>query len=289
VTRYFGKVEDAQRLLPRERAPVTGRRVPKVRSKRAHDVPTARFAGLPIPVAAVVGGVVAALVVAGIVVAVSTSGGSSTAAVSTTTTTATTASVIAPPVATVPVATVPEPTTSAATSTTTTQAVAVVSSIHLTSIAVTTAVDITPADPASSSTFNGPLPQFNFGIDCTAAGCDFSLRTFAPGTVTDEGLTTIPAVAGRFVSTSTTSVACTGSQGSRLVRRISNVLDLTLAGSQIVNGITVPQQIGGTLTVVTPEAGYVPHVGDVVAQGAEIGCAGQTLVFTVAGDLAPAG
>jgi hypothetical protein len=84
-------------------------------------------------------------------------------------------------------------------------------------------------------------------------------------------------------------VACHGSKGSRFVRNISSTIDLTLSGSQTVNGIAVPQQINGILTTVFPEAGYVPHVGDVVAQGAETGCVGLTHVFTVAGDLAPAG
>ncbi len=51
----------------------------------------------------------------------------------------------------------------------------------------------------------------------------------------------------------------------------------------------MPLQIGGTLTNFIPEAGYVPHVGDVVDQGAETGCVGQTLVFNVAGDLDPTG
>jgi hypothetical protein len=127
---------------------------------------------------------------------------------------------------------------------------------------------------------------FNFAIDCTAAGCDFSMRAFAPGTVTDEGLTTVPATAGRFVITSTRAATCTTSSGNQLSRDVSNVIDLTLSGSQVVNGVSVPQQIAGTLTTVTPDAGYVPKVGDVVDDGAEVGCAGQTLVFDVAGTLA---
>ena len=290
MTQYFRKVQDPQRLLQRERAPVTGRRVPKVRSKHAHDAPAARFAGMSVRLATVVGVVIAALVLTGVVVlAVSRHGGSATVAPSTTTAVAVPIASDVP--ASNPADVVESVVTTAAT---TTQAVsttilAVVTAIHLTSVAATTSVDITPADPGASASFNGPLPAFNFGIDCTTDGCTFSLRTFAPGTVTDEGLTTIPAVAGRFLSTSTTSVPCTGSNGSRFARNISRVIDLTLSGSQIVNGITVPQQIGGTLTVVTPEAGYVPHVGDVVDQRAERGCSGQTLVFTVVGALSPTG
>lgn len=290
MTRYFRQVQDPQRLLQRERAPVTGRRVPKVRSKHDGETATARFARMSVPVAAVVGGVVAVLVVIGVVVAVSTRRDSGTA-------TAPTTNPVAVPIASdVPVSNNPdvtEPVVTAAATTTTelvsTTIVAAVTSIHLTSVAATTSVDAIPADPLGSATFTGPMPTYNFGIDCTVDGCTFSLRTFAPGTVTDAGLTTISAVAGRFASTSTKSVACHGSNGSRFVRNTSNTIDLTLSGSQTVNGIAVPQQINGTLTIVLPEAGNVPHVGDVVDQGAETGCAGQTLVFTVAGDLAPAG
>ncbi|MCU1359650.1 MAG: hypothetical protein JWN99_939 [Ilumatobacteraceae bacterium] len=240
---------------------------------------------MSLPTAAVVGGVVAALVITGGVVAMSRGGDSGTAVAPTT-------NPVAAPLATdapvPPSADVIEPVITVAATTTelvATTVPAVVTSIHLTSVAAATSVDIVPVDPGSSSTYSGPLPAFNIGIDCTADGCNFSLRTFAPGTVTDEGLTTIPAVAGRFVSTSTTSVPCTGSNGTRFARNISSVIDLTLSGSQTVNGIAVPQQIGGTLTTITPEAGYVPHVGDVVDPGAERGCVGQTVIFTVAGDL----
>lgn len=285
MTQYFRKVKDPQRLLQRERAPVTGRRVPKSRSKRGQDAATARFARVSIPIAAVVGGLIAALVVIGVVVAVSTNSDSGTASEPP----ATPITVPEAPVSNPPDVTAPVVPAAATTELVSTTIVTAVTSIRLTSVAAATSVDIIPADPGASSTFAGPLPAFNFGVDCTVDGCTFSLRTFAPGTVTDEGLTTIPAIAGRFVSMSTKAAPCTGSNGTRFVRDITNTIDLTLSGSQTVNAIAVPQQIGGTLTTFIPEAGYVPHVGDVVAQGAETGCAGQTLVFTVAGDLAPAG
>ena len=63
------------------------------------------------------------------------------------------------------------------------------------------------------------------------------------------------------------------------------MIDLTLSGTQLVNDVSVPLQIAGTLTTVTPDAGYVPKVGDVVDEGAEVGCAGRTLIFDVAGTL----
>jgi hypothetical protein len=132
------------------------------------------------------------------------------------------------------------------------------------------------------------LPVFNFALDCTSGSCAFSMRAFAPGTVTDDGLTTVPATAGRFFITSTRASPCTTSSGNQLSRDVSTVIDLTLSGSQVVNGVSVPQQIVGTLTTVTPDAGYVPKVGQVVDEGAEVGCAGQTLIFDVAGALAPA-
>lgn len=294
MTRYFRQVQDPQRLLQRERAPVTGRRVPKVRSKHADDAVTARFARLPVPLAAVVGGLIAVLAVIGVVVAVSRGSDAGTAIAPTTNPVVLPIASDVPasnhPDVTAPVATAPVATASAATTgLVSTTIVAAITSIHLTSAAVTTSVDDIPADPLSSATFTGALPTYHFGIDCTADGCTFSLRTFAPGTVTVAGLTTISAVAGRFLSTSTRSVPCTGSKGTRFVRTISNTIDLTLSGSQTVNGIAVPQQINGTLTTVVPDTGYVPHVGDVVDQGAETGCVGQTLIFTVAGNLAPAG
>lgn len=111
------------------------------------------------------------------------------------------------------------------------------------------------------------------------------MRAFSPGTVTDEGLTTVPATAGRFFITSTRASTCTTDSGNQLSRDVSNVVDLTLSGSQVVNGLAVPQQIVGTLTTVTPDAGHVPKVGEVVDEGADVGCAGQTLIFDVAGDL----
>ena len=210
MTQYFRKVKDPQRLLQRERAPVTGRRVPKSRSKRGQDAAKARFGRVSVPMAAVVGALIAALVLIGAVVAVSTNSDSGTANEPTTNPVAVPVvpevSVPSTPEATAPI--VPAASTTEFVSTT---VVAAVASIRLTSVAATTSVDIIPADPATSSTFDGPLPAFNFGIDCTVAGCTFSLRTFAPGTVTDEGLTSIAAVGGRFVSMSTRASPCTGS------------------------------------------------------------------------------
>jgi hypothetical protein len=49
--------------------------------------------------------------------------------------------------------------------------------------------------------------------------------------------------------------------------------------------VSVPQQIVGALTTATPDAGFVPKVGEVVDEGADVGCAGQTLIFDVVGDL----
>lgn len=290
MTRYFRKVEDPQRLLARERAPVTGRRVPKVRSKRSDGSQASGAAGSGFPVAAIVGAVaVAVLVAGGVVVAVSRGGGSNDAATPTSA-----ATTIAAPIATVANSATPttQPSTTVEPSTTVgvTSTIAVVdASIRLTSAAATTTVSATSADPGGQATYSGPLPVFNFTFDCTTAGCGFSLRAFSPGSVNEHGLTTIPATGGRIVSTTTSSATCTSSNGNQLSRNVSNVIDLTLSGSQVVNGISVPQQIGGTLTSITPEAGYVPHVGDVVDQGADIGCAGQTLVFTVAGTLQPSG
>ena len=81
MTRYFRKVADPQRLLARERAPVTGRRVPKVRSKRdqATQASTAATAGVPFA-AVVAGAVVAVLVAAGVVTAIAMSSGGDDAA-----------------------------------------------------------------------------------------------------------------------------------------------------------------------------------------------------------------
>ena len=291
MSEYFSKVRDPQGLLQRERAAVTGRRVPKSRSKRSDDTSGPRLRRFSVPTAAIVGGIVAALVViGGVVFAMSRGGDDSGAAVDSTTPVtvliAPDVSLLQPVDSTAPVVTTAVSTTTTELVTTTTT-VPGVTTIHLTSLAAATSGDVIPVDPGATATFNGPLPAFRMGVDCTVDGCAFSLRTFAPGTVNDAGLTTIPAVAGRFVSTSSKSVSCTGSNGTRFTRKISSTIDLSLTGSQTVNGVVVPTQIGGTLTSVFPEAGYVPHVGDVVDQGAETGCAGQTIILTVAGDLAP--
>ncbi len=291
MTRYFRKVADPQRLLARERAPVTGRRVPKVRSKRdqATQASTAATAGVPFA-AVVAGAVVAVLVAAGVVTAIAmSSGGDDAAGQATVTVTKS-----APPAATASPATSPITADSATSTALPSTTVGVTSTtsvvgpvVRLISAAAATGATVIPTDPAASATYSGPLPVFNFAIDCAPDGCNFSMRTFAPGTVTDQGLTTVPATAGRFVITSTRVATCTTSGGNQLSRDVSSVVDLTLSGSQLVNGVSVPQQISGTLTTVTPDAGYVPKVGDVVDQGAEVGCAGQTLVFDVAGALTP--
>lgn len=290
MTRYFRKVIDPQRLLARERAPVTGRRVPKERSKRSQETQASTGVSAGVPVAAVVAGAaVAVLAVVGVVAAIATSSGSDDAAGPTTASvtepapTGTAAFPIASPITADVVTSTDQPATTVGTTSTTT---AVGPVVRLVSAAAATAATIIPTDPATSATYSGPLPVFNFAIDCVADGCNFSMRAFAPGTVTDEGLTTVPATAGRFVITSTRAATCTTSSGSQLSRDVSSVIDLTLSGSQLVNGVPVPQQIAGTLTTVTPDAGYVPKVGDVVDEGAEVGCAGQTLVFDVAGTLA---
>lgn len=290
MTRYFRGVTDPQRLLARERAPVTGRRVPKMRSKRnqAAQVPTAATAGLPVA-AVVVGAVIALLAVAGVVAAIATSSGSDEKAgpASVTVTepapTATAASPIASPGTTDAATSTEQPGTTVGITSTTSVVGPVV---RLVSAAAATAATVIPTDPAATADYEGPLPVFNFAIDCTTDGCAFSMRAFAPGTVTDEGLTTVPATAGRFVITSKRAGTCTTSTGNQLSRDVSTVIDLTLSDSQLVNGVSVPLEIAGTLTTVTPDAGYVPKVGDLVDEGAEIGCAGQTLVFDVAGTLA---
>jgi len=229
------------------------------------------------------------LAVSGVVFAIAKSSDShetaapTTLAVAESAATGTAASPIALPVTT-DAATSTDQSSTTAGSTTTTSVVGPI--VRLVSAAAATAATVIPTDPAATANYSGPLPVFNFGIDCTATGCNFSMRAFAPGTVTDEGLTTVPATAGRFVITSTKAASCTTSSGNQLSRDVSNVVDLTLSGSQVVNGVSVPQQIAGTLTTVTPDAGYVPKVGDVVDEGAEVGCAGQTLVFDVAGTLA---
>ncbi len=293
MTQYFRKVRDPQRLLQRERSPLTGRRVPKSRSKRSHGGPARRFAGMSAPVAAAVGGLIAALLVTGVVVAVSSDRNSATATDSSTNPSvvpvASEGPALEPPAVTTAVVPSPViPAVSIAPPVATT-IVPAVTSIRLTSAAAATSAAVTSADPNGSASYLGSLPVFNIGVDCTADGCTFSLRAFAPGTVTPEGLTTIPAVAGRFTYTSTKSSPCTGNSGTQYSRTISDVLDFTLSGSQTVNGITVPQQIDGTLTLVRPEAGYVPHVGEVLQEGAEQGCAGTTTVFTASGDLVPTG
>jgi hypothetical protein len=290
MTHYFRRVADPQRLLARERAPVTGRRVPKVRSKRsqATQASTAATAGVPVA-AAVAGAVVAVLAVVGVVAAIAKSSGSddtagqATVTVTESAATATAASPIASPVTTDAATSTDQPGTTIGITSTTSVVGPVV---RLVSAAAATAATVIPTDPAASANYAGPLPVFNFAIDCTIDGCDFSMRAFAPGTVSDEGLTTVPATAGRFVITSTRAATCTTSSGNQLSRDVSSVIDLTLSGSQLVNGVSVPLQIAGTLTTVTPDAGFVPKVGDVVDEGAEVGCAGQTLVFDVAGTLA---
>jgi len=131
------------------------------------------------------------------------------------------------------------------------------------------------------------LPVFNVAIDCIESGCSFSLRAFAPGTVTEDGSTTIPATAGRFLATSTQADTCTGDQGTQFSRPLTGTIDLAVTGAQLVRGVSVPQRIGGTFTRVIPDAGYVPKVGDVVDEGTEVGCPGQTLIFTVDAPLEP--
>lgn len=294
MTQYFRKVVDPQRLLARERAPVTGRRVPKVRSKRTQATQaTSATASAGVPVAAVVAGaVVAVLAVVGVVAAIAKSSGSDETAGPTTITVpeAAPTAAVASPITTVATTSTNQPgTTVGVTSTRSTTSTTLVIGpvVRLVSAAAATAATIIPTDPAASADFAGPLPVFNFAIDCAANGCNFSMRAFAPGTVSDQGLTTVPATAGRFVITSTRAATCTTSSGGQLSREVSSVIDLTLSGSQVVTGVSVPSQIAGTLTTVIPDAGYVPKVGDAVNEGAEVGCAGQTMVFDVAGALAP--
>ena len=261
-----------------------------MRSKRNEATQASPAVTAGVPIALVVAGIViAVLAVGGVVFAVVNNSGSDSSAGETAGTaaapvpTASAATPIAPPVTAAP-------TTSGGTSTTvgTTSTTSVLSPVvRLVSAAAASAATVIPTDPAATATYSGPLPVFNFGIDCTADGCNFSMRTLAPGTVTDEGLTTVPATAGRFVITSTRASTCTTSSGGQLSRNVSSVIDLTLSGSQLVNGVSVPQQIAGTLTTVIPDAGYVPKVGDVVDNGAETGCPGQTTVFDVAGPLTP--
>ncbi|MEP7046644.1 MAG: hypothetical protein ABI949_08200 [Ilumatobacteraceae bacterium] len=291
MTRYFRRVDDPHRLLARERLPVSGRRVPKVRSKRDLTSPAATASRAGVPVAAMIGGaVIAALVVTGVVVAWSRSSRSGDAVVATTVTTfvpAPTASVAAPikpPNPDVGVTTTLVPATTVQV---TSPLPAIATAIRLTSAAAASAATVIPTDPAATATYSGALPVFNFAIDCTADACNFSMRSFAPGTVTDEGLTTVPASAGRFLITSSVNAPCTTSRGNQLSREVSNVIDLTLSGTQVVNGVSVPQVIAGTLTSVKPDAGYVPKVGAVVDRSAEVGCPGQTLTFDVAGVLVP--
>jgi hypothetical protein len=294
MARYFRRVEDPHRLLARERAPVSGRRVPKVRSKRGESasVPTASIAGVPVAAVAVAA-VVAVLAVGGVVLARSVGSSSGDAVVRTTDVASASTALGADPItstaATSDVTTTLLPTTIAAVTTVpaTPTLPALGPAVRLTSAAAATAATIIPTDPATTSTYSGPLPVFNVALDCTADACSFSMRAFAPGTVTDSGLTSVPATAGRFFITSTAASTCTTSSGNQLSRQVSRVIDLTLSGSQIVNGVSVPQRIAGTATTVTPDAGYVPKVGDVVDDGAEVGCPGQTLIFDVAGELSP--
>ena len=223
MTQYFRKVTDPQRLLARERAPVTGRRVPKVRSKRGEATQTSTVATAGVPVAVVVvGSVLAVLALTGVVFAIAKSPSSDTAASPTRVTgnesapPATAASPMASPLPADVVTSTDQPGTTVALTSTTSVAGPVV---RLIAAAAATGATIIPTDPAASANYTGPLPEFNLVIDCTNDGCSFSMRAFAPGTVTDEGLTTVPATAGRFVITSTNAATCTTSSGNQLSPR----------------------------------------------------------------------
>lgn len=157
--------------------------------------------------------------------------------------------------------------------------------IHLLSTAATTSAEAIPADPGGTATIDGATPVYNIQLDCTSSGCAFVLRSFAPGAVTADGLTSVDAVGGtvRFVSATTQS--CDGQSGGPYTRTITTTTDLSLTGQQTVGGVSVPTDIDGTISTEFPEAGFVPHVGDVVDRGAAIGCSGQTLVFHIHGSL----
>jgi hypothetical protein len=298
VSEYFRDVPDPHRLIAPERAPITGRRVPKHRSKRSQrsSQPSGLHAARPwmltgAAVVAVTGVLIG-------VVAASDDGPSikdsaptaSTQGVSPTTSAVVvvTAATVEPtdPTAAAVESTLPETTvapTTTAPETTTTVAVPLVT--RLVATASATAAEVIPSDPAASAEFSGPLPVFTIPFDCSDSSCVLSIRDFFPGAVTADGLTTAPVVGDTVSVTTTSASTCTGSDGTQYTRQHTSTIDLVLSGVQDVGGIALPAAIAGTLTSMMPDAGYVPRVGDVVDRGAPTGCPGQTLIFTVGGPI----
>ena len=299
MSEYFRDVPDARRLIAPERAPVTGRRVPKQRSKRTQrSSQTGLRAARPwVLTGAAVATVTAALI--GVVVASSDDDSSiksaepssTIAAASGTTDGTAVASVVETVASSVTTSAATEPSavetsvaTTVAPATTITVAEPVVT--RLVASAAATAAEAIATDPAGTASFSGPLPLFTIPFDCTGTSCVLSIRDFFPGAITADGLTTAPVTGDRVTVTTTRLGTCTASDGTQYTREHVDTIDLVLSGVQDVGGVLLPAAVDGTLTLVTPDAGYVPKVGDVVDEGATQGCAGQTLIFTVSGPIA---
>jgi hypothetical protein len=292
MSEYFRKIRKREQLIANERSPVTGRRVSKARSKQQHHAGPRLARGFPrwVPVAAL--STVAAVSTVAIVAAVSggdsSSKNSAAPVVSLAPTASTALTALESSATDVPTTTV-ESTTSAPPTTlpVTTLTAIVPALIRLTSASVATGVSDVAADPGAEATFVGVLPTYNFALQCSETGCNFSLRAFWPGSVTPDGSTLIPAVGGRYQFTSSSVTPCNGSGGTQYSRQVTTTLDLAESNTQVVDGRTVPARLVGSVVTVFPEAGYVPHVPYVNVAGVEIGCAGQTLTFTVDAPLAP--
>jgi hypothetical protein len=293
MAEYFRDVERPEDLVPRERHPRTGRRVPKSRSKGRE---ASRFGALT---GRRLLALVAAVAVAGGAAVVLASRDDSntigTGAADTTTPAATEAADTTPAsstvlptsvVSTLP-ATTAAPTTAPPTTAPVTSLVALVP-LRLRMEPLPAVVQVIPADPGATATYNSAPPEFTFAVDCLNGACTFPLTVNFPGAVTAEGFNFVDAVDGHIDYRSSKVDSCTGSQGTVFSREIVSTTSLTLSGAQQIADQAYPQRLSGTLTTVFPEAGFVPHVGDAFPTGTETGCSGETLIFTVDAPLSPA-
>ena len=155
MTKYFREVRDPQSLLARERAPISGRRVPQHRSKRDQESQSVRLSRrFPRWMLVTAVAAFAALSAAVIVAAVSGDNSSDTTTGTVPETGSQQSSTSAAVSPTVPLS---APSTAAQTTTTVVSTTSPVGGelVRLTSAAAATGVTVTPTDPNATATFNG--------------------------------------------------------------------------------------------------------------------------------------
>lgn len=285
MSEYFNKVPDPRALLAHERAPITGRRVRKDRAKHPGGLTPQHGRPKWVPIAVAV----SALAALGGIVAVARGDDSpAPTAVPSIVAASDPALTIAVTTAT-PVPSTVVSTTEAAVATapssiepvaTTTPAPIATSSFRMIGTVTTSNTGATPLRfyPNNEIVFND-APVLAFVFVCDAAACRFSLRDSRPGHVAPDGSTAITVVDGRVTVTITDPGLCAAAGGGTVTGGTqTETIDLTLSGTQVINGVSVPTTINGTHTVTFPE------IGDVTRNPA---CAGFTGTSTLSGLLGP--